>query len=78
VGDATRAGTGLLDLPDASWDSLPGGRQLRGKLSFEASLERRNIDGGTGPASVERQLATASTLHERGRAVQAELDQGGF
>ena len=76
VGEASRAGKGLLELPDASWAALPGGLGLRGRLSFEASLGRRNIEGGTGPASVERQLAQAGELLEASRALQAKLDEG--
>jgi argininosuccinate lyase len=78
VGDAVRAGTGLLDLPDTSWDVLPGKTALREKLSFEASLERRDIEGGTGPSSVARQLGNASGRLEAATAIQAEMDKGGF
>jgi len=78
VGEAARAGTGLLDLADSAWEPLPQGRVLRGKLSFEASLARRNIDGGTGPLSVARQLGTASSRLRAAKEVQAELDRGGF
>jgi argininosuccinate lyase len=78
VGAAVRGGSGLLDLPDSAWESLPNGLILRGKLSFESSLARRNIDGGTGPLSVERQLQTASGRLGAAQIVQTELDKGGF
>ena len=78
VGEAARGGVGLLDLPDPAWEHLPGGRDLRGKLSFEASLSRRNIEGGTGPLSVERQLVEASSRLVAAHKVQSELDRGGF
>ena len=78
VGDATRSGKGLLDLPAAHWTELPGGLAIRGKLSFASSLARRNIEGGTGPVSVANQLEVAAALLEAGMSVQAGLDQGGF
>lgn len=78
VGEATRAGKGLLELPAAHWTELPGGLAIRGKLSFASSLARRNIEGGTGPVSVANQLETAAALLENSRAAQAALDQGGF
>lgn len=78
VGNAARLGSGLLDLPDSAWEPLPDGRTLRGKLSFEASLARRNIEGGTGPLSVERQLEAASSRLSAAHAVQDQMDQGGF
>jgi len=78
VGEAARGGTGLLDLPDAAWEPLPGAKVLRAKLSFESSLARRNIDGGTGPLSVARQLATASSRLGAAKQVQSELDRGEF
>ncbi|MBK9579729.1 MAG: argininosuccinate lyase [Fibrobacterota bacterium] len=78
VGEATRAGKGMLQLPDASWQAVPDGLSLRAKLSFAASLDRRNIEGGTGPVSVERQLAQAAEYLAQGIQLQTELDRGGF
>lgn len=78
VGEATRSGKGMLELPDASWGSVPDGLALRSRLSFQASLERRNIEGGTGPASVDRQLEIADGYLEEGRKLQMEMDRGGF
>ncbi|MEK7394489.1 MAG: argininosuccinate lyase [Fibrobacterota bacterium] len=78
VGECTRAGKGLLELPDSSWSDLPGGLSMRGKLSFASSLARRNIEGGTGPVSVSNQLDLAAGLLDKGRKLQAGVDQGGF
>ena len=76
VGEATRAGKGLLELPDEAWKGFPGGTDLRAKLSFEASLARRDIAGGTGPVSVAAQLVEAARLLEEGRGLQAKLKGG--
>jgi argininosuccinate lyase len=78
VGEATRSGKGLLELPAAHWTELPGGLAIRGKLSFASSLARRNIEGGTGPVSVANQLEIAAALLEQASVAQAALDQGGF
>jgi len=78
VGEASRSGKGMLELPDAPWTALPNGLALRGKLTFEASLARRDIEGGTGPRSVARQIEQAQELLAGSRALQSELDQGGF
>lgn len=78
VGEATRSARGLLDLPESAWQDLPGGLSMRGKLSFESSLGRRNIEGGTGPVSVANQLVAAEASLAKAQEVQAELDKGGF
>lgn len=78
VGEATRSGKGLLELPAAAWTELPGGLSMRGKLSFPSSLARRNIEGGTGPVSVANQLELATDRLEKGESIQAGLEQGGF
>jgi argininosuccinate lyase len=78
VGEATRSGKGLLELPAAHWTELPGGMAIRGKLSFASSLARRNIEGGTGPVSVANQLDTAAALLEQSAVALAALEQGGF
>jgi argininosuccinate lyase len=62
VGDATKAGISFLALPDSRWEQVPDGLNLRGKLTFENSIERRNIDGGTGSKSVQKQINTAKEL----------------
>jgi len=76
VGEATRSGKGLLELPDSAWSGLPGGTALRGQLSFESSIARRDIVGGTGPASVAAQLAEAARLLEAGRKGHETLKGG--
>ncbi|HNY32478.1 MAG TPA: argininosuccinate lyase [Fibrobacteria bacterium] len=78
VGEASRSGGGMLDLPDSAWQAVPDGLALRSRLSFQASLERRNIEGGTGPASLERQLAQADEYLAQGGRRQMELDKGRF
>lgn len=62
VGQATRGGCGLLDLPATAWAEIPSGGKLRQKLSFETALSRRNIEGGTGPESVANQLTAAAAI----------------
>jgi len=76
VGEATRSGKGLLELPDAAWNPLPGGTALRGQLTFEASLKRRDIAGGTGPSSVAAQITEANRLIEAGRWAHDTLKGG--
>ncbi len=76
VGEATRSGKGLLELPDASWNPLPGGVSLRAQLTFEASLERRDIAGGTGPKSVAAQIIEADRLVQAGRLAHDTLKGG--
>jgi argininosuccinate lyase len=76
VGEATRSGKGLLELPDASWAGLPGQTSLREKLTFESSLARRDIAGGTGPTSVATQLEDAAGLLKSGRDVHDTLKGG--
>jgi len=76
VGEATRSCKGLLTLPDESWAGLPGATTLRGKLSFESSLARRDIAGGTGPTSVAAQLEEATRLLKTGRTAHETLKGG--
>lgn len=76
VGEATRSGKGLLELPDEAWKGLPGQTALREKLSFESSLARRDIAGGTGPNSVAAQLQEAGRLLKTGRDAHETLKGG--
>lgn len=62
VGDAARAGVQFTELPDSNWNELPHGLALRDKLTFEFSINRRNIEGGTGRESVEKQICLAQKL----------------
>ena len=51
-----------LELPEADWADIPGGESFRKRLTFAYSAERRNIQGGTGSASVRAQLAKAKRI----------------
>ncbi|MDB5106833.1 MAG: argininosuccinate lyase [Fibrobacteres bacterium] len=62
IGKAEAAGTSFLDLPEAEWADIPDGKAFRKKLTFAYSAERRNIQGGTGSASVKAQLAKAKRI----------------
>jgi argininosuccinate lyase len=52
----------FLDLPEEDWANIPDGKTFRKKLTFKYSAERRNIQGGTGSASVKIQLAQAKRI----------------
>jgi len=52
----------FLDLPESEWTDIPEGKSFRKKLTFAYSAERRNIQGGTGSASVKIQLAKAKKI----------------
>ncbi len=54
--------TDLLHLPDSFWKDLPKGLEIKKKLSFLDSVENRSIEGGTGRASVKKQLTQAQKL----------------
>ncbi|HLP41044.1 MAG TPA: argininosuccinate lyase [Fibrobacteria bacterium] len=54
--------TSFLDLPEEDWKDIPDGRAFRKRLTFAYSAERRNIQGGTGSASVKAQLAKARRI----------------
>lgn len=62
VGEAAKRGIEFNDLPDAEWDSLPGKTELRDLLTYEFSINRRSIEGGTGRSSVEEQFVKAEKL----------------
>ncbi len=62
VGEAARRGIEFNDLPDAEWESLPGKTTLRDQLTYEFSINRRSIEGGTGRSSVEQQFAKAEAI----------------
>jgi len=65
VGKAARSGCEFTELPDSDWQELPKGLELRDKLTFEFSVGRRNIEGGTGPNSLEKQLQQAEAILEK-------------
>lgn len=62
VGDADKMGTDFLSLPDSEWEKVPGGLEIKAKLTFETSVGRRNIEGGTGPESVRAQIKLGKEL----------------
>ena len=57
IGLAEAKKVSFLELSDADWAEIPDGKAFRKKLTFAYSAERRNIQGGTGSASVRTQLA---------------------
>lgn len=62
VGEAAKRGIEFNELPDAEWESLPGKTELRTLLTYEFSINRRSIEGGTGRSSVEQQFVKAEKL----------------
>ncbi len=62
VAEAEKRGMSFLELPEPAWKDIPDSARLRKKLTFAASAERRNIQGGTGSRSVAAQLAEAERL----------------
>ena len=62
IGEAESKGVSFLDLPAKSWKDVPNAAALRKKLTFAASAERRNIQGGTGSQSVAAQIKEAENL----------------
>ena len=62
VGEATKRGIEFNDLPDSEWEALPGKTELRDLLTYEFSINRRSIEGGTGKSSVEEQFRKAEAL----------------
>jgi argininosuccinate lyase len=62
VGEAEKKGVSFLELPAESWKAVPDAAKVRKLLTFEFSVERRNIQGGTGSKSVEAQIREAEKL----------------
>jgi len=62
VGEAAKRGIEFNKLPDSEWDSLPGKTELRDLLTYDFSINRRNIEGGTGRKSLEEQFRKADEL----------------
>ena len=63
-GEAARQGLEFTDLSDAAWASagVPNVKQMKKTLTFEYSVSRRNIEGGTGPKSVKQQFGKAEAI----------------
>ena len=62
IGKAEAAKISFLELPESEWSDIPDGKAFRRKLTFAYSAERRNIQGGTGSASVKAQLTEAKRI----------------
>jgi len=62
IGEAEKSMVSFVDLPLTAWKVIPNAAVLRKKLTFTASTERRNIQGGTGSQSILRQLEEAKKL----------------
>jgi argininosuccinate lyase len=62
VGEAAKRGIEFNDLPDSEWETLPGKTELRDILTYEFSINRRSIEGGTGKSSVAEQFLKAEKL----------------
>jgi len=64
VGEAARQGLEFTDLSDEAWASagVPNVSQMKKTLTFEYSVSRRNIEGGTGPKSVKQQFGKAEAI----------------
>ena len=64
VGEAARQGLEFTDLSDEAWASagVPNVSQMKKTLTFEYSVSRRNIEGGTGPKSVKQQFVKADAI----------------
>lgn len=67
VGEAARKGEQFTDLSDAEWEAkgVPSPKKVKEKLTFAYSVSRRNIEGGTGPASVKEEFRKAEKILSR-------------
>ena len=64
VGDAARAGKQFTELSDEAWAAagVPDVAKMKKTLTFEYSISKRNIEGGTGPKSVKQQFTKAAAI----------------
>lgn len=64
VGEAAKQKMEFTDLSDEIWEKagVPNVEQIKKQLTFEFSVSRRNIEGGTGPDSVKAQFEKAKKL----------------
>lgn len=62
VGQAAREGKEFLDLDESAWSHVPNQHEIRPKLTFEAAIARRDLEGGTGPTSLAKQCELAEKL----------------
>ncbi len=65
VGEAEKKGVSFLELPAESWKAVPDAAAVKKLLTFAFSVERRNIQGGTGSKSVTAQLKEAEKMLKR-------------
>lgn len=65
VGEAEQKGVSFLELSAESWKAVPDAAAVRKKLTFSFSVERRNIQGGTGSKSVAAQIKEAEKILKR-------------
>jgi argininosuccinate lyase len=65
VGEAEKKGVSFLELPAASWKDVPDAAKVKKQLTYAFSVERRNIQGGTGSKSVAAQIREAEKLMKR-------------
>lgn len=64
VGEAAKQGKEFTELSDETWTAhgVRDVKTIREVLNFRYSISRRNIEGGTGPDSLEGQFAKAEEL----------------
>ena len=65
VGEAEKKGVSFLELSAESWKAVPDAAKVKKMLTFEFSVERRNIQGGTGSKSVAKQIQEAERIMKR-------------
>jgi argininosuccinate lyase len=65
VGEAEKKNVSFLELPLASWKDVPDAAKVKKQLTYAFSVERRNIQGGTGSKSVAAQIREAEKLMKR-------------
>ncbi len=62
VGKSIKERCSFLDLSDEDWKDVPNADKIRPQLTYKNSVNRRNIQGGTGEESVDFQLKAAEKL----------------
>lgn len=64
VGEAAKQKMEFTELSNEIWEKagVPNVEQIKKQLTFEFSVSRRNIEGGTGPDSVKAQFEKAKKL----------------
>lgn len=64
VGEAAKEGIEFTELPLETWTAagIENAAKMRENLTFETSISRRDIEGGTGPSSLSQQFDKAEAL----------------